>query len=76
MSLESRVCALIADVLQIEAQAVDGTSDMESVQAWDSLQHLAIVTALEEEFGCSFAPEQIAELNSVSRIVAAVSAAE
>jgi acyl carrier protein len=35
---------------------------------WDSMNHLNLVVALEEEFDVSFEPEDIAEMKSLKRI--------
>jgi acyl carrier protein len=40
------------------------------IEPWDSLLHLEVVFMLEEEFGVRFSAEEVAELNSVSAIVA------
>ena len=42
------------------------------MSAWDSLQHLQIILALEEEFGLQFAPDDIDHLQTVGLLVAAI----
>ena len=36
---------------------------------WDSMKHIEIIMTLEEEFGISFAPEDIPQLKSLSKII-------
>ncbi len=42
------------------------------VPQWDSLAHLSLVAAVEEEFGVRFPTERIAELDSTSAIACAI----
>lgn len=39
---------------------------------WDSVEHLSIVMALEQEFGIQFATDEMMEITSVPLIVEAV----
>lgn len=38
------------------------------INEWDSLKHITIITALEEDFDVQFEPEEIDELTSTDRI--------
>jgi acyl carrier protein len=46
-------------------------SSPETVPTWDSLQHLNLVLALEQEFRIQFTPEEVEQLLSVE-VAAAV----
>ena len=41
---------------------------METVILWDSLNHLRLITALEEEFGITFTMEQIEKMTSFGKV--------
>ena len=43
------------------------------MESWDSVGHLNLVLALEQQFGVTFEEEQIADLVTVDAIVQAVS---
>ena len=45
-------------------------SSPETVPNWDSLQHLNLVLALEQEFQVQFTPEEIEQLLSVALVAA------
>jgi len=64
----------VADVFFVDAEAVTAESSPESIPAWDSIGHLNLILALEQRFGVTFDPEQIAQLTSVQAFAAAVSA--
>jgi acyl carrier protein len=68
-----RVCNLVALVLQIPIEEVIPESSPDTIETWDSLQHLNIVLALEQEFGLQFTPEEMEELLSVQLITDLVS---
>jgi acyl carrier protein len=42
----------------------------EDVQGWDSLGHLRLVTALQEQFGFEFEVNEVMDMDSVQKIVA------
>lgn len=66
---EEKLKELISEVLDIEQSAVteDLTSDM--VETWDSLAHLRLVTAIEQEFGISLTMEEINSMTGYRRIL-------
>ena len=73
--MRAKVVSIVSQVLGVEpAEITDQTSPKE-VETWDSLRHMDLVLALEEEFGIRFSDEQILELLNVGTIVQAVSAA-
>lgn len=71
--MRDRVVAVIAAVLKLPASALNDQSSPDDIASWDSLQHLQIILALEEEFGLQFAPDDIDHLQTVGMLVAAVS---
>jgi acyl carrier protein len=52
----------------------DGSADMtrQNTASWDSLKHIEIMFALEDELGVEFSEEELAKLDSVNKIVDAV----
>ena len=66
-----RVRRVFSDVFQVPLDQVTMQSSPETIPTWDSLQHLNLVLALEEEFRIQFTPEEIEQLLSVE-VAAAV----
>jgi acyl carrier protein len=64
MSIEE----LVAEVLYIDLSLVDDNSGPETIEAWDSLGHINIITAIEEEFDIEISPDEIAEITTVNDI--------
>jgi acyl carrier protein len=64
----SRVSATVADIFQLRVEDIRPETSPDTIEAWDSLQHLNLVLALEQEFGIQFTPEEIEQLLSVELI--------
>lgn len=67
-----RVLQIVSDVLREPLEQLSGSSSPNTVDKWDSLNHMNLVLALEEEFGVQFTDDQIMKLLSVDAIVAAL----
>lgn len=59
---EVKLKKVLADVFKIEVTAVNEDSSVDTVERWDSLNHLNLILALESEFGVSFSEEQSVEI--------------
>ena len=73
--MRDRVKSIMSSVLDVPAHQISDASGPETLESWDSVNHMNLVMALEEEFGARFSEEQIPELLSLSAIVAALEAA-
>jgi acyl carrier protein len=62
MATEIMLKQVLADVFGVDVATVGEESSVDSIAAWDSLNHLNLVLALEERFGVSFSEEQIVEM--------------
>ena len=67
--LLDKVRSITADVLQVPANQLMPQSSPDSIEAWDSIHHLNLILALEQEFGVQFEPEEVDQMNSVGRIL-------
>lgn len=63
-----RIQLIVTDVLDIDVGKLHADSSQQDIEEWDSLGHLRIVTALEQEFGIKPTMREIAELNSIPAI--------
>ena len=70
----NRVREIVSDVLQVDAGAVTPDSSPENVASWDSVQHLNLVLALEDEYGLQFLPEEMDQMKTVGKIAQLVAA--
>jgi acyl carrier protein len=71
--LFDRVRGIAADVLEVPITQVTPDSSPETLETWDSVHHLNLVLALEQEFNLQFEPEEIDQLDNVGEIVTVIS---
>ena len=63
-----------ADIFQAPVGQITLTSSPQTIESWDSVQHLNLVLALEEKFGIQFEPEEMDKMNTIGEIVDLVEA--
>jgi len=59
---------VVADIFGLKASQVDEKLTPGDVPAWDSLNHLRLVTAVEEELGVTFSMDEIQSIDSIGRL--------
>ena len=72
METLEKVIKIVAETCEVDKSEVSGDSTVGDFPAWDSMGHLAILTAVEEAFDISFEPEEMMELEDVNDIVKAI----
>jgi acyl carrier protein len=70
--LNERLARVIATTFKTEVGDINSETAPGNLKAWTSVGHLKLIMELEEEFGIRFRGSEIAELNSVGRIQAAL----
>ena len=55
---ELRLKQVLANVFDEESESINDESSMDTIENWDSLKHLNLILALEEEFEVSFDEEE------------------
>jgi acyl carrier protein len=61
---ESRLKQIVADVLEVDLDRVDSDLSMDTVEGWDSLRHMHLVLAIEEELDVTIPDEEAANITS------------
>ena len=59
---DDKLKKVLAAVFKIEVTAINEDTSVDTVDLWDSLNHLNLILALESEFGVSFSEEQSVEI--------------
>ncbi|MBM3265943.1 MAG: acyl carrier protein [candidate division Zixibacteria bacterium] len=70
MDIVTRLKPLFARLLEIDEQSIRPDSSPANVSTWDSLQHINLILALEEEFGVMVDPEDIQRLDTFAGLCA------
>jgi acyl carrier protein len=68
----ARVCRLLSQVLDVPEAGVGPELSSSSSAAWTSLNHLMLISQLENEFGVVFSNQEIRQLTSFTAIVDAL----
>lgn len=65
---ETRLKTVIAAILELEPGDITEDSSSDTIEQWDSLRHMNLVLALEDEFGVSIPDEEAADITSYKLI--------
>jgi acyl carrier protein len=68
-TLLDRVRSIAADVLEVPVDRISAGSSPETIDTWDSVHHLNLVLALEQEFNLQFEPEEIDQMKDIHHIL-------
>lgn len=60
---------IFRDVFDNKALTVEDTTTVEDVEGWDSLAHIMLLSAAEEEFGIKFDMKAVLKLKNVGAMV-------
>lgn len=72
MSVFEELRTLAADILEVEPSELTADSSPETIESWDSVQHLNLVLAIEEQYDIQLDPEDIggsANLGGLAELV-------
>ena len=61
---EMRLKQVISSVLQVPVETIDAGTSMDTIEKWDSLQHMNLVLALESAFGIYIPDDEATNITS------------
>jgi acyl carrier protein len=67
-----RVRSVASDIFGIPADKITAECSPETIENWDSMQHLNLVLAIEEKFGVQLEPEDIEQMKNIGAVAALV----
>lgn len=67
--MRERVAKVVAAVFELSASEVSDDMALGRTRNWDSLRHMNLILALEEEFGIGFTDDEVIEMISVALIL-------
>ena len=68
-SVLDRIRQIAADVFGVPIEQIVPESSPDSIETWDSMQHLNFALALEQTFSIQFEPEEIEQMLSIELTV-------
>lgn len=72
MSVFNDLRDLAADILEVSPESLSAESSPETVDSWDSVQHLNLILAIEEQFEIQLDPEAIGGASNLGELAALV----
>lgn len=71
-STELKLKVLLARVMRVDVATITSDASTDTIATWDSLNHMKLVLALEEEFDVAFDESQIEHMTSFAKVIALV----
>ena len=63
---------IASDIFGVPADKITAESSPETIESWDSMQHLNLVLAIEEKFGVQLEPEDVEQMKNIGAVAALV----
>ena len=60
--IEERIKNIMSAVFEVPAEQINDDSSPDTIESWDSLKHMNLIVALEEELEVSLDDDQIMEM--------------
>ena len=70
--MKDKVLEIMSRVLDVPVADITDDASVNTIKSWDSMHHLLMILAFEEEFGVSFPDSEVVELLSLEVILAAL----
>lgn len=67
--MQEQIRQIMADILDLDPHTIDGSTTKDNTASWDSLNHINLVVALEQEFSVSFDLAEIESMLSFDDVV-------
>ena len=67
-NLDNHIKNVMSAVFEIPIEEINEDTSPDNVGSWDSLKHMNLVVALEEEYDIEFIEEEILEMMNLSQI--------
>jgi len=71
-NLKERMVVLVTHVLGLDSANSILSMPRSAITEWDSLKHIELLLAIEEEFSVEFSDFEIAKLQSINELIALV----
>ncbi len=67
--MEDKIKTVMSKILKVPIDSIDPDSSPDNIDSWDSLLHMNLMLALEQEFTVSFSDEEIIQAISFGIIL-------
>lgn len=67
-NIDERIKDVMSAVFEIDADSINEESSRDTVDGWESIKHLDLIVALEEEFGVAIPLEEVGNMTNFKYI--------
>ena len=61
-NIQKKIYQLMSNIFEIPVEEISEDSSLDSIESWDSIRHLNLILALEEEFEITIPDEEVGNL--------------
>lgn len=72
--LMDRLNAIFQDIFDDETLTVNQNTTAKDIEDWDSLSHITLIGAVEDEFGMKFSMKEVVDMQNVGEMIAIITA--
>ena len=66
--MKNKIVEIMSNIFECDPSEISDKTSSDDIDTWDSLNHLDLITALEEEFNVTFDFEEIEEMLNLELI--------
>lgn len=70
--IEVRIRQVMADIFDLDIDVISSESSQDNIEKWDSISHLNLIVALEEEFEISIPMEDVGIMTNFKIVLAVI----
>jgi len=67
--MEKQIKSLVSDLFDVDVKSLSLKSSPDDIEKWDSLGHMNLVAALEEEFEIELSDEDIDDMANIALVI-------
>ncbi|MCP4609785.1 MAG: acyl carrier protein [Planctomycetes bacterium] len=67
--MKDRIIRIVSQIMNVPIENLNEDSSPDTVTNWDSLKHMNLILALEENFAVTFSDDEVIDMLSVKKIV-------
>ena len=69
INIEKKIINIVSDILNINRLNLSQKSSLYNIEKWDSLKHIQIIMAIEDQFKIKFSVDDMNNASSVGKLI-------
>lgn len=71
--MEKKLKTIMSQIFNVPLETIVPTSSADTIESWDSLRHLDLISELEDHFDLEFTEKQMIEMTSFENVLKIIS---